>query len=355
MIIYINCTFYSTFIRRIIQYESIFSWRYLNTDFIENDFIRQPPNINEFDFLTINEETKVIFFEPGEWNLRKNLIIPMGYKVFAVEGLRLNIYNSAKILSYSPLKFIGSEDNPISICSPDSTGQGIVVMNANEESSLEYVIFDNLSNPSQSGWELTSAITFYESPVKISYCQFSHSRAEDALNIFRTEFEINYTLFSEIMSDAFDADFANGKITNSSFIECGNDAIDISGSIIELNNIFIDGIGDKGLSAGENSQITANLIEIKNTEIAITSKDMSNIIIEDIKLENNTIGFTVFQKKAEFGSASIIATNLEMNEIKIPYLVETQSTLVVDGKTIEASRENVKDILYGVEYGKSSK
>jgi len=36
-------------------------------------------------------------------------------------------------------------------------------------------------------------------------------------------------------------------------------------------------------------------------------------------------------------------------------LVEERSVIQVDGKFIQPNKDNVKNILYGVEYGKSSK
>ena len=47
--------------------------------------------------------------------------------------------------------------------------------------------------------------------------------------------------------------------------------------------------------------------------------------------------------------------NLKMEEIEMPYLIEEKSSLTIDGEVIPPSRDNVKEILYGVEYGKSSK
>ena len=73
--------------------------------------------------------------------------------------------NSAKILSYSPLEFIGTENAPIFIHSTDKSGQGIIVINANQKSILRYTVFENLSTPSQGGWKLSGTISFYESPV----------------------------------------------------------------------------------------------------------------------------------------------------------------------------------------------
>ncbi|MHA2429089.1 MAG: CotH kinase family protein, partial [Candidatus Hermodarchaeia archaeon] len=161
---------------------TVFPWSYLGENFVDNDLIRQEPNVDAFDFLVTDDTTQEIRIRRGTWNLDQDLIIPKGYRVIGGEGTQLNLSNSARILSYAPLELIGSEDDPIVIQSTDSTGQGIVVMNADQTSVLENVTFNNLSNPSQGGWELTGAVTFYESAVRISHSKFASTRAEDALN-----------------------------------------------------------------------------------------------------------------------------------------------------------------------------
>lgn len=332
----------------------IISWKDLDDNFIENDFIRQKSNLNEFDFIAVDESKKLIRFISGDWNLNKNLIIPAGYKVIAQTGLNLDLSNSAKILSHSPILFIGSDEIPIYIHSSDATGQGLVVMNAEQDSELEHVHFDNLTNPSQNGWELTAAVTFYQSPSMISNCRFTKIRSEDALNIIRSRFEINNTIFSNLMSDAFDADFAKGKVIDSSFVNCGNDAIDVSGSVIELENIYINKVGDKGLSAGENSRLIVKQIEIHNAELGVASKDLSKIDIENITLYDNRVGFSVYQKKPEFGPAYIEANKIKASKLEVFYLLEAGSKLILEQKAVDPTGKDIKDILYGVQYGKSS-
>lgn len=263
--------------------------------------------------------------------------------------------NSAKILSFSPLHFTGSEEYPISIFSSDTTGQGIIVINANAGSLMEYVHFINLSYPSQKGWELTGAVTFYESPVRLSHCIFSKNRSEDALNIIRSDFEITESVFSENVYDDFDADFCKGKIEKTFFIKSGNDALDISGSVVNVNELYIEKSGDKAVSVGENSRLMGTHIEIKYAEIGLASKDMSYINVEHISMDSCKVAFAVYQKKPEFGPGNINVSRVEMENIQVPYLVETNSHLTIDDKNIKSNRENVDSILYGVEYGKRSK
>jgi hypothetical protein len=334
--------------------EGVSPWPYPDDGFVEQDLVRQAPNADEFEFLVIDESAKSILVKPGTWDLDRSLIIPKGYEVIAGEGTELDLSNAAKILSYSPLRLIGSVEAPIVIRSVDGTGQGLVVMNAQETSLLEYVAFEGLSAPSYGTWELLGAVTFYEAPVEISHCRFVENRAEDALNVVRSEFTLDRTLFIQTLSDALDADFAKGRIANSSFVDCGNDAVDASGSVLELENILINGAGDKGLSAGESSQVTVDQIEIRNAAIAIASKDLTEVTLRNVLISDGDVGLTAYQKKPEFGPGSLVVEELEILGTDVPYLVELRSSVVVDGAAIEANRENVEDILYGVEYGKGS-
>lgn len=339
-----------------LRNETVFPWSHLSENFLTTDFIRQKPNIEKFDFLFVDDTSNRIVLKRGDWELNDNLIIPAGYMFVCGEGTKLDLKNNSTILSYSPLQFFGTEDNPIIISSSDSSGQGIAVLNTGEKSVLERVVFKNLSAPSQHGWQLTGAVTFYEADVSINNCIFSNNRrGDDFLNIIRSEFDINNTIFIDILSDAFDSDFSKGNISHSSFVNCGNDAIDISGTNLKIDNVFMDNIGDKGLSAGENSQIIADNVKISNSEIAVCSKDLSKIIISNVILKNNKIGFTAFQKKSEFGPGIIEGSGVEIKNVSIPYLIETHSNCKIDGKIKISNNDRIKDVLYGVKYGKSSK
>jgi len=338
-----------------LRQELVLPPREFEGKFVGHDLFRQQPNAQTFDFFIINAAAKEIIIKPGSWDVNKTMIVPGGYRVICGPGTRLNLADASMILSYSPLEFTGSEDLPIVIHSEDSTGQGLVVLSAGGPSVLEYVTFNNLSNPAQQGWELTGAVTFYESDVQISHCQFIENRSEDGLNLIRSEFGIANSLFSGTSSDAFDADFCKGRITATSFINCGNDGIDVSGSVIEIERVFINGSGDKGLSNGEHSEMAVSDVEIQNAEIAVASKDISLITLTKVNITGGQIGLTAYQKKPEFGPGVIEARELRIKNVPIPYLVEERSRVTVDEKLIPPSRDNVKDILYGVEYGKASK
>ena len=304
-------------------------------------------NVKEVPFMIVEEETKLIKIKQGEWSIGQDIIIPPGYHVVASEGTRLIFENSAKILSYSAFKFFGSEESPIIITSKGQSGQGIVIMKAKDKSIIRHTIFDGLSSPSQGGWELTGAVTFYESAVVLSDSQFINSRSEDALNIVRSEFTLENIVFRNILADGFDSDFSTGTLKNISFLKCGNDGLDVSGSEIKVKSIVFDQIGDKALSAGEKSRVSINKIIVKNSKIAVASKDQSEVVIKEAEIESSQIAFAVFQKKPEFGPASISVEKLKTSNLKTPFIVEEGSHLLIDGILASPRRKNVEKFLYG--------
>jgi hypothetical protein len=332
-----------------IRQESVYPWSYLSENFVDSDFIRQSPNIRQFEFLVVDESAGEILIKPGVWNLDRYLIIPKGYRVIGGPGTTLNLSNAAKVLSYSALEWIGSEENPIVIQSLDLSGEGVVVMGADHLSTLEHVVFRNLSSPKQGSWGLTGAVTFYESPVRMFQSRFINSGSEDALNVVRSAFTLDGIHFGDSFGDALDIDFSEGRILNSSFIKSGNDAIDVSGSIVEIQGVIVDGSSDKGVSVGEMSNLSVNGIRISNSNVAVASKDLSNVVMENLSISNCEYGLTAFNKKPEYGSASIVVDGLEMTEVNTPYFVERESIVIVDNTQIAGNQENVKEILYDLE------
>ncbi len=324
---------------------AIYPWKYQSLPIVQNDLLRQPAELEKNPFLQV--KGRDIVARPGRWTIRKPLIIPEGFVFHVREGTEFDLAENAFILSYSPVRFIGTEESPIVIHSSSGTGQGFAVLTAKDTSVLRYVRFENLDVPSYDSWQLTGAVTFYESPVQIGYSQFLSARAEDALNIVRSEFQIVDSLFNQTASDALDVDFGTGRLARVSFVECGNDALDFSGSVVQVQECSIQRVGDKGISAGEASRVEVSHATIDGVKIALASKDQSELIVDDVKIRNAEVGLAVFQKKPEFGPATLTASNLEIADTRESYLVEILSLAHVNGNDIVGRAKNVADRFYG--------
>ena len=140
---------------------------------------------------------------------------------------------------------------------------------------------------------------------------------------------------------------------NCRFNELGNDAIDVSGSKLTLNDVEVYNAGDKGLSAGEDSMMIVENVKIFDSEIAVAGKDLSVIEARNLTITNTKLAITAFKKKPEFGPSNVTVSGLLMKNVETNYLIENSSSLTVDGEKIKTS-DDVKGRMYGVEFGVSS-
>ena len=303
----------------------------------------------------VDEKNKKIFFKENNIIIDENIFIPENFTVYGKSGLKLDLINGSTIYSKSPFKFKGNKNKPIEFTSSDLSSGGVVILNSKKKNIFENVIFNNLRSPSIKTTGLTASVTIYESETYFNNCLFENNKSEDFLNLIRSKYEINNSIFRSINSDAVDSDFSTGKISNTAFYNVGNDVIDFSGSTAEISELYIDGAGDKVLSAGEKSMVRGKNINIKNSEIGITSKDFSEVFIEDMKIDKTRLAFAIFQKKAEYGPAKAVVKNLQILNVEKQYLVENNSSLKLNEQNIVGSISNVSDQLYGSNFGKSSK
>ena len=74
---------------------------------------------------------------------QEKIIIQKGFTIEINKGQEIDIINNASILSYSPINFKGTLKNEILIYSTDTSGQGIHIIQNNQSSNVDHVIFSN--------------------------------------------------------------------------------------------------------------------------------------------------------------------------------------------------------------------
>ena len=98
-------------------------------------------------------------------------------------------------------------------------------------------------------------------------------------------------------------------------------------SRVKLQDLEINGAGDKGISVGEASEVWADNIIVKNVKYGVVSKDQSTLSIENLSLHNATVGLASYQKKSEFGPGSITAQISDASLVKKMSLAEHGSVI----------------------------
>lgn len=310
-------------------------------------------NVEDFEFISTYQDSLV--FKSGSYAIKKSIIIADNTKIHVEAGFELDLLKHSSIISFSAVNFNGSASKPIKIYSSNSSGGGLFVSNAKGISRIDHSHFNGLSNPNQGGWEVSGTVNFHESDVIISNSFFSDNGSEDFINIVRSEFSLSNSTVTNSKSDAFDGDFVDGTISDCLFINSGNDAIDVSGSSLFLENIMIENSADKAISAGEKSNINGNNIKVRSGEIGIVSKDLSIIDLSKIEVVDTRLGVAVFQKKPEFGAGEVYLEKGTFVNTEKAYLIEVGSVFMLNEQLIPSKEKNVSDRLYGNNYGKSTK
>jgi hypothetical protein len=135
---------------------------------------------------------------------------------------------------------------------------------------------------------------------------FENMHCEDALNIVRGDFTIVGSTIRGTAFDAFDSDFSTGLMRDTLFESTGNDAVDVSGTFLKLENVEFHNIGDKSVSVGEHSTLEATGLVIDGTSTGVASKDLSFARVTDSSFKDvANSALITYIKKSEYGSAEI--------------------------------------------------
>ena len=196
------------------------------------------------------------------------------------------------------------------------------------------------------GYEVYGAINIYNSIVNIENFLFENIESEDAINIISSTLIINNGKFNNIKSDAIDIDYGNGIIKKLQIKNVLNDGIDFSESRVDVSDIEFYNVGDKAISAGENSNIKIRNLDISKSYIGIASKDGSKVIAENIKNNNVKIPFAAYKKKKEYGNPNLIVNNSTQRIFKKLFLKDSFSNIVINNKKKVIVSNNILELIY---------
>jgi len=307
--------------------------------------------LKRHSFLSVNESDNTLIINGGSWQVTEDLIIPKGFKLLINAGVTLEFAADTALIAYGAVTMSGSAESPIILRGiSGEQWQGIAVLKVDSKSSLKHLRVLDTVGVQRGSWQLTGGVTFYHSDVEIENVSIKNHQGEDALNLVRSQFKIQNLEIADTLSDAFDADFSNGEISNSLFTNIGltkgGDAIDVSGTEITVREVRFKLISDKALSVGEASRMTASDIEMEDVGTALASKDGSHVDIQNLRVEGVAVAaLMAYIKKPEYGTATIEARGVEVSTGHTLARVQTGSRIVVDGQSIPSEDLDV-DLLY---------
>ena len=281
---------------------------------------------------------------------------PFVSNVFEFENLNLNakewrFTTPTLVVLSGETVLIGSEDDPLMIWGP------VMFVQNEGEIIMENVVFHNPTALNVSGRNWSGSVNILGASARLINLTIINAKAEDALNIVSSDFEIETLKVHKAQSDAFDSDFSNGKITSLECRDIGNDCLDTSGSNIDLKFLYAANVMDKAVSAGEKSSVKIESVVLENLSIGIVSKDGSNLEVSDYRSNDVALDFAIFNKKEEYGNPNFVLKTINHNSRPLNGFVDGLAIIDLPAgltPTIKSSKE-IENLLYGAVYGTATK
>ncbi|MDP6907854.1 MAG: hypothetical protein QF371_00030, partial [Flavobacteriales bacterium] len=270
----------------------------------------------------------------GVHHISTLVLIPADRHLTVEAGAELILGEGAGIISESAISMKGTGKDSIIVRANSFSNYGITVLQVPDVSAISYTSFIGLGNLDWSGWTQTGAVNFYESVVELANSSFTEIDCEDALNIIRSDFKIDYLRLENVESDGVDCDFSGGTITNSTAINIGNDAYDFSGSAVEVRGCSFSQVGDKAISCGEKSEIHLQELQITAANVAVAAKDLSKVKALKLSVSDCAFGFVAYNKKTEYGGATISQVDCSLNNVGVNHDIEYGSTMFTEDTVV---------------------
>ncbi|SCA56233.1 exported hypothetical protein [Candidatus Terasakiella magnetica] len=283
--------------------------------------------------------------EKGEYELHESLNFPKDYGLSLLPGVKIKMGVGANILLHQPLIALGTAEENVIIEPADASQPPwgtVSVIAANGVSQIKHTQISGGSEAWLNGKYLSGQLNFYHSDVTLSDVRISHAHADDGLNVKRAKVRIENSYFSENASDAFDGDWVEAIIENTIFLNNKGDGVDFSGSNVVIKDSWLSHMGDKGISAGEKSEIWVYHTTLDGSSIGVASKDQSHVSIYASLLTQNKTGISLYQKKDIFGPADVTVYGSLIAMNNKDFTVQDASVLELKGTTLVNQLENQK-------------
>jgi len=199
----------------------------------------------------------------------------------------------------------------------------------------------------------SGALNIINSNIDAETLKIVNNSSEDAINFVSSQFNIELVDVQHSRSDAIDFDFSSGKLLNVICQEIGNDCLDGSESMFQVEKVYAKNVKDKVISAGENSKIFATELEVDTSAIALVSKDGASLSVGTAKLSNVDLFAAAFNKKPEYKRPKLHIKSV-YSSAEIFALRSMDSDLQIKDPDIEIKTlfsKEIEELMYGATYG----
>ena len=308
----------ATFTYRDLNKPEILRSSGVHLSYAESDYVNfAETSLDEISkYFKLDASTKTFSSHSGDViDIADTLVLPQGYSLRLSPGTKVTLGLDAGLVVKGALQIQGSKDQVVSLSGKNNDRWGGILVASNQHPVvIDYMLMTGGTGVIK-GFPHRGAFTVNNAKVSITNSIFQNNQSEDALNLVQVSGVLDGLIIQDTPSDGLDVDYGDVQLSNSLFLNIGSasgaDAIDVSKTTIDISNVSIDNVTDKGISIGEGSRGIVHSSAISNALVGVVAKDSSDLSVNGLRLTGITFADTMsYRKKDHFKGSKISASKV---------------------------------------------
>lgn len=256
-----------------------------------------------------------IEFGPGEVVIEQTRVLSARTEVLVHAGTTLSFAPGASLVLRGRAEFRGTALAPITLQGTGDSWGGIALQGPKTAGSrLRHVRVSGGSSVTLPDHHYPAMVNVHDtSDITIEYCRFGDTDGEgDTVHVAYVEgLRVSDTTFASTGGDGLDLEFSEASISRVSFVNIGDDAIDLMGARLEIADSTVLGALGNAISAGEESQVKVRSSLIGESKVGVLAKNASDVSLTGSVLFANDTGVRVYTREVRYaGDSHVNASQL---------------------------------------------
>jgi hypothetical protein len=235
--------------------------------------------------------------------------------VTVAAGTRLLMGKDASLIFLGPVQFAGTRRERISMvpAGEDAFGGLAIQGLATAGSSLKHVTVQGGTQPRWRFVPYSGMVNVHHSSdITIEGCRFGNNRTDaDTVHVaYVTGLDVHDTSVLNVTQDGLDLEFSSARLRRVRLVNVGDDALDLMGSTVDMDDSLIIGSKGNGISSGEESHIDIRNTLIAKSKVGVLAKNASSISLSGSVLYDNQTGVRTYRRTVRYAGDSEVTANV---------------------------------------------
>ena len=272
-------------------------------------------------------EPELIELGPGLVAVDRTRVFDSHQEVHVRPGTLLTMGAKASLIFLGKVQFLGTRAEPIVIerQGPEFWGGVALLGRATRGSRLEHVQASGGSSASYRLASLPAMLNIHDtSDIALDHCRFRQNTGPgDVVHVaYVQELSVTDSEIRDATEDAWDFEFTRGRLERVRVVNAGDDALDLMGSELDVDDAVFLGAKGNAISAGEGTRARLNGSLIARANVAILAKNASRVDMTGALLFRNTTGVRVYQRTVRYAGESEINADSSFGALTEKKLVD---------------------------------